>query len=76
MIIEKIPDIQRLTPKEKAILAKELWAEAGDVDFRISEDSEHAMLIEERWQEFLSDPESSVSWDSVKRKIDLRFRND
>ena len=76
MIIEKIPDIQHLTPKEKAILARELWAEASDVDYRISDDAGHGTFLEERWQEFLGDPESSIPWEEVKRKMENQIRDD
>ena len=76
MIIEKIPEIQRLTPKEKAILARELWADAGDVVYRISNDDSHAAVIEERWREFLADPDSPVTWDHVKQKMEQRIKDD
>ena len=76
MIIENIPDIQCLTPKEKAILARELWAEAGDVKYQISDDAGHSAVIEERWREFLGDPESSIPWDQVKQKIEKRIKDD
>jgi putative addiction module component (TIGR02574 family) len=76
VIIEKIPDIQSLTPKEKAILARELWADAADVEYQISGDDGHHSIIEERWTEFLRDPESALPWDEVKQKIEKRIEDD
>jgi len=69
MIIEKIPDIQKLTPEEKAILADELWAEAGysEDDFPLSD--EHIKLLEERWKHYLEHPETASTWEEVKARI-------
>ena len=76
MIIEKLPEVQQLSAKEKAILARELWAESGDVDVAVSGDESHAETIGKRWLEFLEDPSTSKPWEEVKKRMEQRIQDD
>ena len=73
MIIEKIPDIQKLTAHEKAILVRELWADLGDQGHVITEDPDLPKVLDERWNQFLRDPNGAIPWTEVKRRIEEKF---
>lgn len=69
MILEKIPELQHLTAKEKIILAEELWADAGDAGAELPPTEEHIKILEERWQNYLDDPNSASTWEEVKKRL-------
>ncbi len=69
MIIERIPDIMKLSPTEQA----ELYGELGDLLAR--EDAWHKLSsevvdeLDREMEEYRNDPSSGRSWDQVKAKI-------
>lgn len=69
MILENQPELKKLTPREKIILAEELWADAGDIEIDLPETEEHLRIVEERWQEYLRDPASATPWNEVKQRM-------
>jgi hypothetical protein len=68
MILETIPELQRLTPQQKLILASELIGDFSDqatpeLDAAIGE------LIQSRLKHFEDHPESARSWHDLQKVI-------
>ncbi len=72
MIVERIPEIGNLTPREKYILATELWEEIEANEGAIPLDDAVVQLLEQRHQEYLADPAKVVAWSEVKKKMQRR----
>ena len=72
MIIDKIPDIKRLSVREKLMLAEELFAETEYSDCDVIENDEHLKILEDRWQNYLEHPETASTWEEVKERMRIR----
>jgi putative addiction module component (TIGR02574 family) len=67
MILERFPEVQKLSASDKLLFVSELWndLEAHPVEFPVSDE-----IIEEldrRMAEFAKDPSAYTTWGSVKR---------
>ncbi|MEM9480985.1 MAG: addiction module protein [Verrucomicrobiota bacterium] len=69
MILEKIPEISKLSPRDKYILANELWDEVEASQSSIPFDDAMVELLEKRYEEYLSDPTKVISWEDLKAKL-------
>ncbi len=69
MILERIPEISKLSPEDKLRLANELWQQVAEDPDRIPVSDEHKQLIEQRYQEYLENPDDVVTWEEVKRRL-------
>lgn len=69
MLIEKIPDIQKLTAEEKAALADELLAETGYADDHSAFCDEHVEILDSRWKHYMDHPETASTWEHVKERL-------
>ncbi len=72
MIIEKIPEIQKLRLVEKAQLANELIDQL-DADFEVAGDEGHLEILEERRKLFEANPESATDWESLKLELKAKL---
>ena len=75
MITEKFPALADLSKEEKVLLAAELWADAEKVDEAPEPSDDTLKLLEERLNQFQSDPDSAVSWDEFRKTLEP-LRND
>jgi putative addiction module component (TIGR02574 family) len=69
MILETLPAVQRLTPREQSQLVEELWDQWLPRD----DDATRAAiveLIEARMAHYRQHPESAPTWDDVKQRIE------
>jgi putative addiction module component (TIGR02574 family) len=68
MILETIPELQRLTPRERLILAAELM---GDFQDQPADEFDEAVaqLAAARMKYYEEHPESGKSWDDLRRSI-------
>jgi putative addiction module component (TIGR02574 family) len=69
MILEKFPEVQRLSPSEKLMFVSELW---NDLEAHPSEVPVSREIIEEldrRMEHFQQHPEEFKTWDEVKQRI-------
>ena len=69
MILEKLPEVQQLTPSEKSQLVEELW----DCWLPREDDETRAAtiaLLEARMAHYRQHPETASTWDEVKRRIE------
>jgi len=69
MIIEKIPDIKKLTAEEKAALADELLSEAGYSEDGLPVSEEHVEILNRRWKHYMDHPETASTWEHVKERL-------
>lgn len=69
MIINKVPEVKRLSMREKLMLAEELFAETAYSDYDVIENDEHRKILESRWQHYLEHPETASTWEEVKKRI-------
>ena len=69
VILEKIPEIRRLTPEEKLMLLTELWDELTANPDEATLTPEQEDLLDRRWQDYRKDPSQSSSWQVVKDRV-------
>jgi putative addiction module component (TIGR02574 family) len=69
MILEKLPAVQQLTPTEQSQLVEELWERWLPRD---DEPTNAAIveLLQARMEHYRQHPESAVTWDEVKQRIE------
>ena len=68
MILDRLPDVKKLSSDEKWKLAKELWDELiPPTDAK--RDDAIMTLINERLVDFQADPSSATDWLRVKEKL-------
>jgi putative addiction module component (TIGR02574 family) len=68
MILDKVPDVQRLTRDEKWELIDELWQQLLPSP-EDQQRQEIGMLLEERMEEYRRDPVQGVPWSEAKRRL-------
>ena len=66
MILERMPEVNNLTPEEKEILADELWADLGHSNH---EDPDIKPLLERLLEQREAD--STIPWEDMKKQIGL-----
>lgn len=69
MIAEPIPELQRLSPEEKLVLAGELWDEWAALPDAIPRRDDHTELLQARLEHYRRNPESATAWEDVKARI-------
>jgi putative addiction module component (TIGR02574 family) len=69
MIIEKFPDVQRLSASEKLIFVSELWndLEAHPSDLPVS--PEVISELDRRMEHFRQHPNEFTTWEAVKERV-------
>jgi putative addiction module component (TIGR02574 family) len=72
MIVELLPEVQKLSPEDKPALAAELFEEAADWSSE-APDAELLSVLNERLAEYRANPEAASPWSEVKARI-LRRR--
>ena len=69
MIMERLPELKRLSPSEKLRLAAELWGEIEDRQQDITIDEAMFHLLETRFSHYEKNPATAVAWEDFKRHI-------
>lgn len=69
VISESIPELKKLSPKEKLILATELWEDYCESDGEAVVDEAVFRVLEERFAGYEDDPSSAVTWDDFKKRL-------
>lgn len=62
-------DIEKLSSAEKWLLINDLWDDLSQHPENIGISDEHTRILDERYQDFLKNPEEGVSWEEAKTKI-------
>ena len=68
MILELLPDVQRLPPSEKRQLAEELLLEADGTD-EVEVDPAIMALLDNRLAAYDANPSAVSTWDEVKARV-------
>lgn len=66
-MIEQLPEVQKLSPREKRALAIELWSEAEFEPVEV--DPEVVALLNERWERFERGEMPARSWNEIRSEI-------
>jgi putative addiction module component (TIGR02574 family) len=69
MIMDRIPELGTLTPREKLELVGELWDELAANPADIPVPPEHIAELERRMEEYRRDPTKVTSWEAAKKRI-------
>jgi putative addiction module component (TIGR02574 family) len=62
-------DLKKLSTSEKWLLIHDLWDDLSQHPESIGLSEEHKKILDERYQEFLNNPEEGISWDEAKQRI-------
>ena len=68
MMIDSLPEVQRLSDTEKFQLASELWDQLSTSD-AIEPDAAIVRLLEQRYADFKAGLHPSSRWDELKKRI-------
>lgn len=69
MILNQLPEVQRLSFAEKWELIDELWKEVEESLSAEPPDPDVVSLLRERMSEFERNPSTGVSWDDLKKRL-------
>lgn len=69
MIIEKFPEVQKLSPAEKLLFVSELWndLEANPTDVPVSKET--ISELDRRMEHFREHPDQFTTWESVRDRL-------
>ena len=66
-VIEQLPEVQKLSPREKRALAIELWSEA---EFEPAEvDPEVVALLNDRWERYERGEMPGRRWNEIRNEL-------
>ena len=69
MILEKFPELQRLSPSEKLIFLAELWNDLEEHPSEVPVAREIIQELDQRMEHFRQHPNESTTWEAVKERI-------
>jgi putative addiction module component (TIGR02574 family) len=69
MILERHPDIQRLSSSEKLALVTELWDDLASNPVNIPVTPEQIAELDRRMEDYHKDPSQTTTWDEIKTRI-------
>ncbi len=69
MILEKFPEVQRLSASEKLIFVSELWNDLEAHPSEVPVSREVIAELDRRMEHFRQHPDQFTTWESVKGRI-------
>jgi putative addiction module component (TIGR02574 family) len=69
MILEKFPEVQRLSPSEKLMFVSELWNDLESHPSEVPVSPEIIAELDRRMAHFKQHPDEFTTWDAIKRRI-------
>ena len=69
MILETIPDLNRMSAAEKLLLVSELWDDLAAHPTEVPVSREQIAELDRRVQEYRRDPSKVTSWEAIQRRI-------
>ncbi len=69
MILERFPEIQKLTPSEKLVFVSELWNELESHPSDIPVSPEILETLDGRMEDFRRHPDRFTTWEAAKQRI-------
>lgn len=71
-MIEQLPEVKKLSPREKFLLASELWEELSTVPNAMEPDPAILRLLAQRYAEFKEGQHPTSSWEEIKKRLEKR----
>lgn len=75
MILEKFPEVQKLSPSEKLLFVSELWNDLEAHPSEVPVSREIIAELDRRMEHFRQNPGEFTTWEAVKERI-LKARHD
>ena len=69
MILERIPELNRLTPSEKLLLVSELWNDLAAHPTDVPVSREQMAERDRRMAEYRRDPSKVTTWEAIQKRI-------
>jgi len=69
MILDKFPEVQRLSPSEKLIFVSELWNDLEANPSEVPVSREVLAELDRRMEHFQQHADEFTSWEAVKERI-------
>jgi len=69
MILEKFPEVSRLTASEKLIFVSELWNDLEAHPLEVPVSREVIAELDRRMDRFCEHPENFTTWEAVKERV-------
>ncbi len=69
MILERFPDVQRLSASEKLQFVSELWNDLESHPIEVPVSREIIAELDRRMEHFQKNPADFKTWDSVKQRL-------
>ena len=68
-MLERHPDIQRLSPSEKLTLVTELWDDLAAHPSDLPITSEQLAELDRRMEDYRKDPRKVTSWEAIQQRL-------
>jgi putative addiction module component (TIGR02574 family) len=68
MIVERIPEISKLTQQDKRLLINELWDDIEELDAG-EPNPAVVRILQERWNEFEENPSAAMTLEEFRSRI-------
>ena len=69
MILERFPEVRKLSPSEKLIFVSELWNELEAHPSEVPVSPEIIAELDRRMENFRQHPDQFTTWEAVKKRI-------
>jgi len=69
MILETIPDVNRLTPAQKLVLVTELWDDLAAHPNAVPVSPEQIAELDRRMEAYRRDPSQVTTWEAIQQRI-------
>ncbi|MGR3177572.1 MAG: addiction module protein [Candidatus Anammoxibacter sp.] len=69
MIIDTIPELEKLSNPEKLLLVNELWDSISSQEDALPVPESHKKILDERLRDHEKNPEQGHTWKEVKSRI-------
>ena len=69
MILETMPDVNRLTSAEKLLLVSELWNDLAAHPTEVPVSREQIAELDKRMAAYRKDPSQVTSWEAIQQRI-------
>ncbi len=69
MILETIPDVNRLTPAEKLLLVSELWDDLAAHPTEVPVSREQLAELDRRMEAYRRDPSQVTTWEAIRQRL-------
>lgn len=69
MILETIPDVNRLTPAQKLLLVTELWDDLAAHPTEVPVSREFIAELDRRIADYRHDPSQATTWTAIQQRV-------